>query len=398
MVLPTSDLNQFQRQLDNPNQVIRSQIEIKEDIQRIQKNLVICYPSDHTGCGHIRCVFPMNYLNAVYPKGSGDINTLISPIFLFQHDILMRTRSIVFQRTINPEQFKHILEYKHLQKKYGYKLIFENDDFIYTGKEEGECIPDYNMASVNIDLASVENSIKVMELMDTITVSTEFLKNYLVNNLKIKVPVVVIQNAIPKYYWFTQGRRKSIKNKIEKPRVIYAGSPSHYCNTRRMKGDWDNAWSEWVIKSVRENKIEFLCMGGLPFFFESIENKIHQVKWMNSYKYHEPFLKFKPDFCISPLVPNYFNYSKSNLKASEASAIGAISIGTVFTNGMPSPYDNNIVKLPDNCSVEDIDRTIKFYSEPENFNKVIEEQYEYLDENGHWLESEQYINKFVSVL
>ena len=86
------------------------------------------------------------------------------------------------------------------------------------------------------------------------------------------------------------------------------------------------------------------------------------------------------------------------MKFIEGSAVGAISIGTTFSSGHQSPYDSNIVKLPDNCSIEDIDQTIKFYCEPENFNKTLEEQYKYLDDHGHWMESEKYINKLASIL
>ncbi len=404
MKLPTSDLNRFEYQLNNPNQSIKSEIEIQQNVQRLKKNLVLAFPSDSTGCGHIRCIFPMNYLNAVMGPKEGevdkspDIVTTVSQNFIFQHDLLMRTRTLFFQRTMNPELLKHVIEYKNLKKKYGFNLVFDIDDFIFSGKEEGECIPDYNLASTKISLNVVESAIKIMNLMDRITVSTEFLKDYLVNKVKVIPPVSILPNAVPKYFWFNQGKRPKIKNRIEKPRVIYTGSPTHYCNLRRMKGDWDNAWCDWVIKNVKENKIEFLCMGGLPFFFEGIKNKIYTIDWLNSYSYHTPVLKFRPDFGIAPLVPNFFTYSKSNLKTVEFSAVGAIAIGTTFTNGKPSPYDNNIVSLPDTCNVEDIDKLIEFYKEPENFNDVIEKQYKYLEDNGHWLESEKYINLLTSLL
>jgi hypothetical protein len=299
---------------------------------------------------------------------------------------------------MNPMQYKHVCEYKNMQSKYGYKMIYDLDDFIWDGKNDGECIPDYNLASSKVGIELKETTLKMMELMDVVCVSTEFLKNYLVNVKKVKTPIVVVQNTVSKFFWFNQGKRPKIKNKIQKPRIIYTGSPSHYCNIRQLKGDWENAWCEYVIKNVKENKIEFLVMGGLPWFFEGIKNKIYKIDWMNSYQYHTPILKFKPDFGLSPLVNNYFNKSKSNLKFLEYSAVGAISIGTTFSNGDPSPYDDNIVKLQDNCSVKDIENVIEQYSEPSNFNSVIEKQYQYLNQNNHWLESSGFVNKLSQIL
>jgi hypothetical protein len=70
----------------------------------------------------------------------------------------------------------------------------------------------------------------------------------------------------------------------------------------------------------------------------------------------------------------------------------------VFTNGRPSPYDNNLVKVQNNCSVQDIDKLVNEYTEPENYNKIIKQQYEIIDNNGRWLESEKYVKMLTEIL
>lgn len=395
-VLPTSDLTKFQYQLNNPNKNIKGEIEVVRKVQRITKNIILSNVSDATGCGHIRCIFPMTYLNAEFGH-KGEIVPFVSPFFIYQHDVLMRTRSILFQRTMNPNHLNNVLQYKELQKKYGYKMIYDIDDFIWDGKHEGEHIPDYNIASTRIGLKEKETAIKIMNLMDIVCVSTDFLKDYLINEKGVKSKVVVLQNTVAKHFWFNQGKRPKIKNKIEKPRIVYTGSPSHYCNFRKMKGDWDNAWLDWILKNVRDNKIDFMVVGGLPFFFESIKNKIIVLGWRNSYDYHIPIVRFRPDFGIAPLTFNYFNSAKSNLKLLEYSAVGAVAIGTTFTNGYPSPYDNNFVKTPDNISVHEIDDLFERIKEPDVFNDIIDKQYKYLDEHDHWLDSKGYINKLLTI-
>jgi hypothetical protein len=212
----------------------------------------------------------------------------------------------------------------------------------------------------------------------------------------------VVKNAVP-MYMFGSKRREPIKEKIKKPKVIWTGSPTHYWDAKKLKGDMDNAWSEWLVKAVLEDKIDFFLMGAeqTPFFLKRIEGRPNykRIGWVNSYQYAIPILDFKPDFSIMPLVPNYFNYSKSDLKAIEAYAYGAIAVGTSpFSTGKPSPYDDIFCKLPDTCTVEDIEKKIDEFTEPEMFNKTLLSQYKYLVNEGRFLESAKHINYLVSIL
>lgn len=393
--LPTSNFEVFRQHLLNPNKSF--EISTQEGrLMKVQKNLVISYVSDSTGCGHIRNIFPMTYLNSIFGK-TGKFNVIISPVMLFQHDVLLRCRSIFFQRTMAPGHMKAIQMYKDAQKKYGFKMIYDIDDFIWEGPDEGESIPEYNFGKQGISKEVQQASLDIMNEMDIVCVSTDFLGQYIREHGVTKPEIRTIYNAVPQYFWGPH-RKRPIKEKIKKPRVIYTGSPTHYNNQTRMKGDWENAWTEWVIKNVKDGKIEFCCMGGLPFFFESIKNRIKVINWVNSYQYHLPIKDFRADIGIAPLVPNYFNYSKSCIKYTEYCASGILGIGTVFTNGKPSPYDVNIVKAPDNITVKQIDNLIDEYTEPEKYNEVIKKQYRQMDENGWWLESPKYVKMLTEIL
>lgn len=395
MKVPTSNLENFKLHLSSPNIPFPIQEAEIGEIAKVQKNIVISYVSDSTGCGHIRNIFPMTYLNSLFGK-SGRFNVIISPVMILQHDILMRTRSIFFQRTMAPGHIDIVKQYKQLQPKYGYKMIYDIDDFIWKGPDEGECIPDYNFGGYNITDEVRQSALDIMNMMDLVCVSTDFLGEY-IKKKGVNVPIKTVYNTVPQYFWGNQ-RKKPIKNKIEKPKVIYTGSPTHYFNEKRLAGDWENAWLEWVLKNVRENKIEFFCMGGLPFFFEEIQHKIKIIQWVNSYQYHLPIKNFKPDFGIAPLVPNYFNYSKSDIKHIEYCAVGALSIGTIFRNGKPSPYDKNFLKVYDDCTVEDIDELFWKYTEPEFYNDILKKQYQMLYDTGRYTESEKYIKLLTDIL
>ena len=185
-----------------------------------------------------------------------------------------------------------------------------------------------------------------------------------------------------------------------KPKIIYTGSPTHYSNEQKLYGDWENpAWREFIIKNVKEDKISFTCMGGLPWFFEEIKDKIKVIGWLNSFQYHIGVMGEKADFSIMPLVPNWFNYCKSDLKHVENCAAKSLSIGSYFPEQKyKGPYENVPVKLPWNCSLKDIEQTIEYYSHPENYNKIIDQQTKWMDDDGRWLESPKWINNFLTVL
>ncbi len=391
--LPTSDLDTYKQMLLAPNTAFPVP-EQKSKIMKIQKNLVISYMSDSTGCGHIRNIFPMSYLNAIFGK-TGKFNLVLSPIMLFQHDILLRTRSIFFQRTMAPQQIPAIKQYKQLQARYGFKMVWDIDDFIWKGDDVGEAIPQYNFGHKNIKDETRKASIEIANMMDICCVSTPFLKEYMETH-GCTSEIRVVPNAVNQFFWGPIKKQKAIK-KFTKPKVIYTGSPTHYSNEEKLKGDWDNAWLEWVLKSVRENKIDFTVMGGLPWFFESIKDKIKVVNWVNSFTYHLPIKDLQPDFGIAPLVPNYFNYSKSDIKHIEYCAIGALSIGSTFTNGKPSPYDNNLVTLPDNCTVDDIQAVFDKYTEPKAYNDIIARQFKMLDNDGRYTESPKFIKTMTDI-
>jgi hypothetical protein len=367
---------------------------------KVQKNLVISYVSDSTGCGHIRNIFPMTYLNSIFGK-TGRFNIIISPVMLFQHDVLLRTRSIFFQRTMAPGHIQAVQMYKDAQKKYGFKCIYDFDDFIFSGPDEGESIPDYNFGKDGITPDVQKASLEIMNKMDIVCVSTKFLGDYVKTHGVDKPEIKVVPNAVAQYFW-GPFRKKSIKEKINKPKVLWSGSPTHWHQVKKLKGDMDNIWCDWIIKNVMDNKIDYIQMGGLPFFFEGIKNKIKVIEWVNSYQYHLPIKDVRPDFMIGPLVPNYFNFSKSDIKAIEAYAIGAVFIGNTWKgtkySKFPSPYDNCPVNVPYDINFQDLDKIFWELTIPENYNKIIKQQYQILDIDGRWLESEKYIKMLTDIL
>ena len=373
---------------------------------KIKKNLIVSFPSDFSGCGHIRNIFPLNYLNSVFARGQS-LQAMISPYFLYQQDFLARARTLFFQRMMTREHLHHIKKYKEQQKNFKYKMVWDIDDFIWGHNEEqpngtkDDGVPSYNFGARGITDDIKSTVVEIMNLMDTCTFSTQFLADYAKNVLKVTADCVVVPNSVSQFFWGI-AKKPDIVKKFVKPRVIYTGSPTHYMNplkddkgnvvNKAKLGDFDNAWAEWVIKAVKEDKITFICMGGLPWFFEEIKDKITVHQFIDSFRYHNLVKAQVADIGIMPVVPNNFNHSKSDIKAIEHYADCVPCIGTVFTNGKPSPYDNNPVTLPDNCTVEDIEKKMDWLCEPENYNKIKNEQWDKMFNEGRWTESPAFIN------
>jgi hypothetical protein len=394
--IPTSTLEVFQDQLNNPNKEYKNVIQKNTAIKKLTKNIVLALRSSEGGCEALRNIFPMNYLNSVYGK-SGKFNVITSPMLILQDDILRRCRSIFFQRIMNPAQYPIMLQYKELQKKYKFKMIYDIDDFLWDGPDDGEEIPEYNFGKNSIVKPVQDACVEIMKLCDTVCVSTKFLGDYIATKGIDKNKIKVVYNSLGQFFYGTD-KRKPIAKKIEKPTVVWSASPTHWSDEKKLSGDMDNAWQEWVIKSVLNNKINFVQMGGLPWFFQGIKNKITVVDWQYSYSYHLALKGAKSHFGISPLVPNYFNYSKSPIKYQEYCAIGALGIGTTFSNGKPSPYDICHVKAPDTITVKEIDDLFEMYCYPDKYNDIISKQYQQLLDNSWYTESPGYVNMMLSIL
>lgn len=407
-MLPTSNLDQFKDQLNNPNKHfanygVPGANAQGQKIIRIHRNLIVSFSSDTTGCGHIRNIFLMTYINAVFARNK-ILRTAMLPFFYYQHEMLMQARTLFFPRTMSDEYLVAVKRYKDMQQRYRYKMVYDIDDFVWQGTDVGEKIPEYNFGSRTIPTGVIDTVVSIMDMMDTICVSTNFLKTYIIEKLKIKKSMIVLPNSVPRYF-YGPNQKPPITEKIRIPRIIYTGSPTHYDNDRKLPGDFENAWLEYLLKNIRDRKIEFMVLGctptptGLqvPWFLEPVKKMIHAVGWLNSYQYHLPILEYKPDFSIAPLVPNYFNYSKSDIRFIEGCAFGAVFIGSTFTNGMPSPYDLAFATLPDNCTVKDIEEKINELCNPEQYNKIIKKQYEYMDNEGRWLECEKYVNLLTKI-
>lgn len=376
---------------------------------RNDKSLVIIIVRDHSGCSHVRLRW-----NAMYYNGFDQIGftPIITPQPIFDATILKQTKAIIYQRPIGSQDIAVLQEYKIHQKKFGYKIVFECDDQIFDIDDEG--LPEYNMASegFNKDLQGINERVaKAVSLCDEIVVSTDYLKDAFIKKFNCQ-NIRVIRNVVPRFLW-SYPRKPHITEDLKKPKIIYTGSPCHYRNPCPPKvdadhpdgiladlGDFDCAWKDWIIKMVKEDKIEFTVVGSQPYFFAEIANKIKQLPWKDTTSYPRQVLEEHADFAIAPIVENQFNKCKSSLRFIEACAAGSLLLGTVFKDNKFSPYEDiaDPCKFYPDVTMNEIDERFWALCKKYNYNSILDWQYDQLNNNGWWMESTKHADEWMSMI
>lgn len=375
------------------------------------KSLALIFPLDDSGCSHIRLRW-----NALYYAGYGNLGfkPILLPFPIFDAGYLSAAKCLIFQRPITNNHIELMKRYKALQPKFGYKMVFEVDDQVF--KIDGKVVPEYNTASLHFNGdETTEVCKKVLPLFDEVIVSTEYLKRKMEEIFDIH-NVRVIRNVIPRFLW-SYPRKKPLESDIKKPKLVYSGSPCHYrnpVNPRKpsqqepqgfpgltpLKGDMDNAWCDWIIKNVKENKIDFTVMGALPWFWKCIKDQIKFIPWVDCNSFPRQVMETGADFSFAPLVNNPFNKCKSSLRFTESCAVGQVFLGTTFITDKDSPYEeiHPMCKVPENTTVEELDDIFWRLCQKDIYNKILEWQYDFINNGGYWLESDKHSNEWLAMI
>ena len=360
------------------------------------KDIILCISQEWCsgGCGVLRVQQNVNFINQNHQKFG--VKCVMSPFPIFDNNLLMQCRCIFVQRPFGPSPW--LKEYRNLQPKYGYSIVGEVDDNFTTYK--GENIPDYNMSSLTprdwnqIDRFAAEN----LQYIDRMITATD----YLAKILKEKFGfwnTVTIPNVCERALWSRE--RKDFFR--EKPLVLSASAMQHVRPPQNMspqfpagvtglRGDYVGKWPEWLIKNIDNMDLHYFA--DIPYFLNCCNEKITMHPWQSTDLYIGEYNRIRPDIVIAPLKNNIFNRCKSRLKFTECCASGAILMASDFEDG---PYNciHPLCKVPDNPSMDDLDKV--FNNIKNNWKEIVEYQYEFINKNGEWLESEDHVLRWLQV-
>jgi hypothetical protein len=345
--------------------------------QSIQQNkLVVNYIADKNGCGYFRCIWPFELLSTY--KNTMSFNTFM---YHMEPSIIERVHTFRFQRQATNQQLIAWKQYYNMRRQWNYqfKMQYEIDDLLM------DISPENKIAYNYFDEEKKRNHIEMLKMADSITFSTEPLKNIYVDKYGIDAnKIKIVRNHLPQFMYSLPYRNATkLFSPENKPRIFWSGSASHI----GPGGDL-SFLIPLIEKTVDE--YQWVFQGTIPSELVQYvkDGKIEFIPWVPIYGLANiQFYKAKPDIYIAPLKPSVFNSCKSDLKYLEACALGCPCITTSFEEaGLKSPYDLSNAEIclePDG----DIWKTMIDYliQNSEYYINTVKNQYKFI--NSRWMEN-----------
>jgi len=275
------------------------------------------YYADYGGCGYWRMIWPEFLINS-YNKGiiSGMTQMILDMRFYGT------IKAIRMQRQATDSQVAFVKALKENQKQSDYKLIYEIDDIALR-----DDIPDYNRCKeAFMDEKILKNIMEVMSLMDEVTVTCQYMKEYYMDKTGNK-NITVVPNYPPKFWLDRFYSKENIEKNYEKnkkrPRILYAGSGTHIdiLNKTGGKDDFHHVL-ESIIKARK--KFKFVFKGCYPIALKPFidSGEMEYIQWSSLMDLGQGLSDTNCNAVYAPLVDNVFNRAKSNIKILESGALG----------------------------------------------------------------------------
>ena len=280
------------------------------------------------------------------------------------------------QRQATESQFKYL---KFLKERMNVRLIYEIDDICF-----GDDIPEYNaFRSAFVGDKIRQNVQSMMEYCDEMTVVSDMMKKYYLRNTN-QQNITVIPNYPPKFWlgrlYDYKGSVKNYEKHRKRPRVLYAGSSSHFdLHNKNNHIDDITHICESIIDTL--DKYQWIFMGGFPSQLKRYvdSGKIEYHKWSHLIDYPEYIKNIEINAMVCPLADNIFNNCKSDIKFLEGASIGV----PVLCQDSPT---YSICNQRFTTGEQMLHQLHKIFTDKKHFNKVIVRNYEKL--TTMWLENE----------
>lgn len=281
--------------------------------------------------------------------------------------VLTHTAAVVLGRVQGPESAAFTQYYGRIKRKYGFQVIVDYDDCLWQPQPQyNRCPHDHVAVGGHID--------SILRYIDLVTVSTEFLAIQWRSRFGMSVPVRVLPNMLPRSLY---GQRGHFINKgLTRPKVVYGGSPTHYC--KGDPGDFAGPWIEWLNRGVEEDKFELHMFGYREKFecefLERVKDRIVLHDPVPACMWGQALRDTYGDIYIAPLRENDFNRAKSDLKLLEAGASGMAMMGSVWNDFAPYLRAHEDSQVGPGYTAKDLDIMLEKLCQPETYNAVQKHQ------------------------
>ena len=350
----------------------------KKSTKKVEPAKIVMYPAGiNDGCTAWRFDFPrlsMNYsktaevqlTNAIQPisvklKGQDVIN----PLYI-------NTNAVVIQRPVFDYHISLAKQLNGIQnnlKRAGrdsFRLIVDVDDVLH-----GNHIAKYNISRGDyVDNTRFERLKEVVKRSDDLHVCSKPMADFYREEIGFD-NITVKPNLLPKFlfdghYDLELSRLRWEKHRA-KPRILWAGSWSHIDlkNINNGKDDFSEI-KDFILKT--KDDYQWVFYGAHPTGFEPyIKNGTFEYhEWTSIMGYAQKVRDLEPTIFLAPLTDNLFNRCKSNIKLTEA---GAMGIAGVYQN--LDPYFEAPLKFD---NVDEIQDHFNYLlSDWDNYAKTIED-------------------------
>lgn len=285
---------------------------------------VIHYCADQSGCAFWRMIWPGDELLA---HNKAVVMTLYQMVnsgaFYGGIDAVRLQRQCNEHQLLFVKFLRNVSDEMKAQTGKGFRLIWEVDDSIFA-------IPDYNVCKAAWVDESIAVRVKeIVHLCDEMTTVSEYMAEIYRKNLDYN-KVTVIPNYAPKT-WIDRGYDperilENYWNTQDKPRILYAGSGTHFdiMNNANQEDDFGHVVDKIVQDITIHKKYTWVFLGAIP-------NKLRQFIGTDGVEFHgwtavtdypQTMKDLKVNVSIAPLQGNSFSRAKANIKLTEAGAQG----------------------------------------------------------------------------
>ena len=350
-----------------------------------KKNIIILHSNGRGMCALLRGGALSHMAQSFM---TGEFEFISSPEPIRDEYILKHAVAVVIGRAYTEEHLDMVRHYAQYRKKYGLRVLLDYDDVLWDIGGES-LLPEYNMARLD-PVKAGETIERMAGMVDGVLVTCPWLA--VCWKTRFGTEATVLPNYLPKHLYGKRTTRHEAP--IGKPVVLYGGSPFHY--REGMAGDFAGPWVPWLTEAVKAGDIELHMFRPEAWMFKEVADRIvlhdpvHSIMWPSTLR------EIYPDIYIAPLQDNAFNRAKSDLKYSEACAIGAAFVGSWWNDSCPYAEQHELGRVTSKTTAAKLAEKVAKICQPENFNAMMEHQEKHAV--MMWLESRSNLTRVLETV
>ena len=288
---------------------------------------VLHYCADQSGCAFWRMIWPGDELLSHNKAAVMTLYQMVqfAPFYQGLDAVRLQRQCSEHQKDFI-KWLRNVSDEIKRQTGKTFKIIWEVDDLVLPF----ESICEYNACRNAFKDPKIHETVnELLQYVDEMTVVSPRMKEHYEKHTGFK-KISVIPNYLPKPMIDIGFDVDKIMENYEankhKPRIVYAGSSTHFdvTNAVGQKDDFYHVVDFIIADIIGPNKYQWVFLGGFPLkLMPFVQNgKIEYHQWGAISDYLELLKNLKGNIMIAPLMDNDFSNAKANIKLTEGGTVG----------------------------------------------------------------------------